>query len=347
MLLSLASIRSLEAQTNSIDQVIAANGGCRFVAARWEQELNRPDRTPFQKQAASWTSDDLQLLRGWIGRCLDPFSAAPGRREFVMRNVDARLQRFAEDQRRPQQPRLDPRDSQTRYAEAQNKIKAQYEASVAEKTAAYDAVLIRFNALALPYIEKTRDIDLDQLTALIADGPQVRAVRDELGSALYQLNTARALAEQGGVALQPFTRSAALDIVGFRLDKVEQLATRVRNCVPALTATGMPDHLVKARVLMLKGPSDPYLFEILCPPAGRAEFVRSGMLSKYPSLSFNGGAARLWFEVRDATGTAPNTKPDVRIVVRRVSTPRGVFEAATDLEAANLVEPLMAYGMLL
>jgi hypothetical protein len=42
-----------------------------------------------------------------------------------------------------------------------------------------------------------------------------------------------------------------------------------------------------------------------------------------------------------------SAKPEARVIVKRSSTPRGNFEAATDLEAANLVEPLMAYLVLL
>lgn len=342
---TVAATSAYAQNTPAIDQIIANNGGCAFVSARWQQELRRQDGMPFNKPAASWTGEDLGRLRAWIERCLDPFTAAPGRREMAMQNADASLRRFADQGRAPLRP--DPRDTQSRYAEAENRTRALYEKALAEKVLAYEQAQAKFNAVAIPYLEKTKVVDVDQLTGLAAQAPEVKQVLEEAGIATGQLMQQRALSERGGVKLEPFTSPQSQETVKFRLEKIEQLNTRFKNCVPALVATGMPENLAKSRVLMLKGPSDPYLFEILCPPPNRAEFARPGMLSKYPSLSFNGGAARLWFEVRESNSASPSAKPDVRIIVRRISTPRGNFEAATDLEAANLVEPLMAYVMLL
>jgi hypothetical protein len=72
------------APSDTINRHIATNGGCAFFGTSLAREFNRADHFPFGKSHIDWTADDYQRLRDWSVRGMDPWTSAPGRREYYL-----------------------------------------------------------------------------------------------------------------------------------------------------------------------------------------------------------------------------------------------------------------------
>jgi len=108
-----------------IDDYIRTHGSCQRISNSWEKEFRRPDASPFDKPWVDWQADDYTIVRSWVERCLDPWSAAPGRRQFIMGNVDSKLNYFRDDQQRRAEAKRKNEQLTERMVAEKNRVEAQ------------------------------------------------------------------------------------------------------------------------------------------------------------------------------------------------------------------------------
>lgn len=126
----------VHAQQDPVHDFIQARG-CE-ATQNWQLVFGSNNPAPYGKPFEQWTSADFKTLRFWIEKCLDPFVAVPGRKEWFLEEEDRKLaylrqrhQKFVahfQERERKQRAALEERERKQRLAEKEEEDRKQKEA---------------------------------------------------------------------------------------------------------------------------------------------------------------------------------------------------------------------------
>lgn len=331
-ILQLCAPGHVAAQNQStINQYILANGHCSLTRV-WEQEFRRPDQMPFGKPISQWGDTDYRAVRQWIETCLDPFSAAPGRRELVMTNVDARLANIKQTQRARLQSEAHHNQQAAALEQRRGEL-SDMNARYSQQLTALVELQGKLLAASNNHFMQWETLNLDQLSEIDADITKVSALADQANDASRVVNeTWYAIRRLSQNVPQP-PPSIKTDRLSQRVDQLNAINKTLRPCGDALEALGVPRNVVRTRVLSTAGINDPYLFQFVCPKKDRLVASNPSWLSKYYTLETRDGALSLDFELVKNDPPKP-----ARLVLRRLKSGKDTHEAKSGWEAINLLD---------
>lgn len=317
----------------SIDAFINRQGGCALMRSNWEQQFRRRDSLPFEKNHANWTIDDYSQIRNWVVRCLDPFVAAPGRREFYLSNVDARLTSF----QRTQQELL-KRSRQQDIAEQTRREKAnrvdELKRRVADNAQAALGAIEAFETEATTFNATVPKRGIAQIEQSIADGEKIEQLKKTAIGVSWPSRSAEIeLRELGHPSNVVAFNTGILEGFTSTIKSLAALKVRLGNCAPALKAKGIPDSLTLSKVYAGSDQGDPYFFEAFCGlgrPATVLSYSQPGWFTKLHEFTVN--EVMLSFELL----TIPELGP--RAMLKRLKVGSETSEAYEPWQSANLLQ---------
>jgi hypothetical protein len=326
--------------TASIDQYIESKGGCSFFETSLIREFNRRDKKPYEKAHVDWTPDDYQTLRNWEERCLTPFSRAPGRREFLLKNLEHRISNYMREQHDLIKLRAHQESVAANARRKQEKIVA-LSAKVDHELQAITGSVSSTVTRATDFVASTKQVDFEKLDATVQNGLQVQAEITKAESALRSIDAdLRRLRDMGGSQSHPTFDRAAFVAFKTRLTYLSRLATLRKACEGDIKRSDIPASLMHTRIFAMSQ-DDPFLFQLLCPPILRgAKVTYRGSTSSH-DITVN--RLRLTFFQKDS-GQVPSGSPsssgpsaDTRLILRRINSGDSSEEVTELWQSVNLL----------
>ena len=261
---------------------IASNGGCTVFGKSWEIEFQRKDGIRYGKEYKDWNERDYQDLKSWILQCLDPWSAAPGRGEVVMRNAEERLRSFDQTRNREQAAAAIKRQQAEEWQQIVN-IDNLYsnQAQIAR------AASLKFDNEAANYLATFKTgVRLSDLQAYELEATRIKTLLTEASKALSEARSIADTLRQKGGPLRYTDGPAQATAFEARIARNRKLKTAMETCLPKLEQAGLPRDFASTPILSGSGADDPFFFEVICPTqSDQLQFITPGLLSAHYKLN--------------------------------------------------------------
>jgi hypothetical protein len=281
-----------------VEDYIVAHGGCAALSRSWEIEFARPDKTPYGKPFLDWDQGDFLVVRKWVERCLDPFMAAPGRREFAMQSFDLRAKLYQQGQERAReeikrQEELAAAREKREQELAQDEFRRVEELTTARKrqeekvqslTAQYESSRTRlqgdirdFGNKARPFLDQTRNLQFANIDSVVELGRDAFALGEKaqasvsdvstkagnLSRFMEQIDQRYRLRDKDSEFEQLHTTfeqvQTQFSLVQTALQRVQQIQARRQPCSQRLSDAGVPKAIIETKIFSANGDQDSYL----------------------------------------------------------------------------------------
>jgi hypothetical protein len=292
-----------------VDDYVNKNGGCHVLAGSWEKEFNQPDRMPFGKSLLDWQPEDYAAVRLWVEKCLDPWIAVPGRREFFMQGVDHRIEIYRQIQQEQISAKLKREEKAAQLQNRQKKIQ-ELTSKYHDQLIAISPVKDHFEKDAEPFLKIFNSLQISEVEGVVSLGENVNQLKVQADALIAAARSTGDESARLGAPLPPVPTLLNGDLVASRLQKLYKIRAELLKCGPILAEAGVPQMLIGAKMAIGSSDDDWYLFELICPrDKSLVRFTENAWFSKFYRFDVGTKVSSLWFDFRDDDGTGTWSQP--------------------------------------